>query len=62
MATRFTVAVTDDRYGTYYEERAVLAEIGAVLVVNDFRNEDEAIISLQDADGVLVYRKKELTY
>jgi D-3-phosphoglycerate dehydrogenase len=54
MATRFTVAVTDDRYGTYYEERAVLAEIGAVLVVNDFKNEDEAIISLQDADGVLV--------
>lgn len=54
MASRFTVAVTDDRYGTYDEERAVLAEIGADLVVNDFKTEDEAIAGLARADGVLV--------
>jgi D-3-phosphoglycerate dehydrogenase len=54
MAARFTVAVTDDRYGAYAEEKAVLAEIGAELVVNDFKNEDEAIAGLAAADGVLV--------
>jgi D-3-phosphoglycerate dehydrogenase len=54
MAARFTVAVTDDRYGSYAEEKAVLAEIGAELVVNDFKNEGEAIAGLASADGVLV--------
>ncbi len=54
MPAHFTVAVTDDRYGSYAEERAVLAEIGAELVVNDFKNEDEAIAGLRGADGVLV--------
>jgi D-3-phosphoglycerate dehydrogenase len=55
MAARFTVAVTDDRYGgAYDEERRVLAEIGAELVVNDFKTEDEAIAGLARADGVLV--------
>jgi D-3-phosphoglycerate dehydrogenase len=54
MAARFTVAVTDDRYGAYDEERAVLSEAGAELVVNNFRNEDEAIAGLAAADGVLV--------
>jgi D-3-phosphoglycerate dehydrogenase / 2-oxoglutarate reductase len=54
MASRFRVVVTDDRYGTYAEEKAVLAEIGAELAVNDFKNEDEAIAGLAAADGVLV--------
>jgi D-3-phosphoglycerate dehydrogenase len=54
MAVRFTVAVTDDRYGSYAEEKAVLAEIGAELVVNDYINEGEAIAGLAGADGVLV--------
>jgi D-3-phosphoglycerate dehydrogenase len=54
MAARFTVAVTDDRYGSYAEEQAVLAEIGAELVVNDFTSEAEAITGLAGADGVLV--------
>ena len=54
MAARFTVAVTDDRYGSYAEEKAVLTEIGADLVVNDFKNEDEAIAGLAGADGILV--------
>jgi D-3-phosphoglycerate dehydrogenase / 2-oxoglutarate reductase len=55
MAARYTVAVTDDRYGgAYDEERRVLAEIGAELVVNDFKTENEAIAGLARADGVLV--------
>ena len=54
MAARFTVAVTDDRYGAYAEEKAVLGEVGAELVVNDFKGEDEAIAGLAAADGVLV--------
>ena len=55
MGARFTVVVTDDRYGgAYGEERAVLAEIGAELVVRDFKSEDEAIAGLAAADGVLV--------
>lgn len=55
MASRFRVAVTDDRYGgAYDEERAVLAELGAELAVNDFKSEDEAIAGLAAADGVLV--------
>jgi D-3-phosphoglycerate dehydrogenase len=55
MAARFRVAVTDDRYGgAYAEEKAVLAEIGAELVVNDFKSEDEAIAGLAAADGILV--------
>jgi D-3-phosphoglycerate dehydrogenase len=54
MAARFTVVVTDDRYAAYDEEKAVLAEIGAALLVNDFKNEDEAIAGLAAADGVLV--------
>ena len=32
----------------------MLAEIGAELVVNDFKSEDEAIAGLAAADGVLV--------
>ena len=55
MAARFTVVVTDDRYGgAYGEEKAVLAEIGAELVVRDFKSEDEAIAGLAAADGALV--------
>jgi len=54
MAHRYTVVVTDDRYGAYDEERAVLAEIGAELVVSDFKTEDDAIAGLARADGALV--------
>jgi len=54
MAHRYTVVVTDDRYGAYDEERAVLAEIGAELVVSDFKTEDDAIAGRARADGVLV--------
>lgn len=51
---KFTVVVTDDRYGAYAEEKAVLAEVGAELVVRDFKGEDEAIAGLAAADGALV--------
>lgn len=51
---KFTVVVTDDRYGAYAEETAVLAEVGAELVVRDFKAEDEAIAGLAAADGALV--------
>ena len=54
MALRFRVVVTDDRYGAYAEEQAVLGEIGAELEVKDFKSEDEAIAGLCEADGVLV--------
>ena len=54
MAVRFRVVVTDDRYGAYAEEQAVLGEIGAELAVKDFKSEDEAIAGLREADGVLV--------
>jgi D-3-phosphoglycerate dehydrogenase len=54
MAARFKVVVTDDRYGNYREEQAVLAEIEAELVVRDFKSPEEAIDGLADADGVLV--------
>ena len=54
MAARFRVVVTDDRYGAYAEEQAVLGEIGAQLAVKDFKSEDVAIAGLREADGVLV--------
>ncbi len=54
MAARFKVVVTDDRYGSYPEEESVLAPIGAELIVRDFKNQEEAIAGLADADGALV--------
>lgn len=53
--SRFTVYVTDDRYGgSYGEEEAVLRAIDAKLVVRDFKDEAEAVKELKDADGILV--------
>jgi len=52
--SRFTVYVTDDRYGSYKEEEAVLNGIDAKLVVRNFTDEDEAVRELADADGILV--------
>jgi len=51
---RFTVFVTDDRYGSYREEEEVLSEIDARLLVRNFRSEEEATRELAEADGVLV--------
>ena len=52
--SRFTVVVTDDRYGSYAEEECVLSEIGATLEIRDLGNEAEAIRTLASADGILV--------
>jgi D-3-phosphoglycerate dehydrogenase len=50
----FRVMVTDDRYGTYAEEGAVLNEIGATLQVRNLASEEEAMATLPQADGILV--------
>jgi len=48
------VIVTDDRYGSYAEETAVLKEIGASVEVHNLGDEAETIEILRDADGILV--------
>ena len=54
MPRRFTVVVTDDRYGAYAEEEAVLGAIDAALEVRNFTSEEDAIAGLGGADGILV--------
>jgi D-3-phosphoglycerate dehydrogenase len=50
----FKVIVTDDRYGSYAEETAVLKEIGASVEVHNLGDETETTRVLRDADGILV--------
>jgi D-3-phosphoglycerate dehydrogenase len=50
----FKVLVTDDRYGSYEEEKTVLKEIGATVEVHNLGDETETIEVLRDADGILV--------
>ena len=50
----FKVIVTDDRYGSYTEETAVLKEIGAAVEVHNLGDETETARVLRDADGILV--------
>jgi len=52
----YTIIVTDDRYGSYAQENAVLEEIGSEVRVHNFSegDEDEAAAVLEEADGVLV--------
>ena len=50
----FKVIVTDDRYGSYTEETAVLKEIGASVEVHNLGDETETTRVLRDADGILV--------
>jgi D-3-phosphoglycerate dehydrogenase len=50
----FKVVVTDDRYGSYDEENAVLQEIGARVEVHDGMDEAETVRVLSDAHGILV--------
>jgi len=52
--SRFLVVVTDDRHGSYDEEKQVLSQIDATLEVHDFKNDLEAVEVLRNADGVLV--------
>ncbi len=53
MAT-YRVLVTDDRYGSYEEEKSVLKEIGAAVEVHNLGDESETARVLQDADAILV--------
>jgi D-3-phosphoglycerate dehydrogenase len=53
MATT-KVVVTDDRYGSYEEENAVLKEIGVSVEVHDRMDEAQTLRVLKDADGILV--------
>jgi D-3-phosphoglycerate dehydrogenase len=53
MAT-LKVVVTDDRYGSYEEENAVLKEIGVAVEVHDQMDEAETVRVLKQADGILV--------
>jgi D-3-phosphoglycerate dehydrogenase len=50
----FKVIVTDDRYGSYEEEKTVLKEIGASIEVHNLGGEAQTIEVLRDADGILV--------
>ena len=50
----FRVVVTDDRFGSYEEEKSVLSEIGCTVEVCDLNGRDEGLRALSNADGVLV--------
>ena len=50
----FAVVVTDDRFGSYKEEEAVLREAGARLTIRNLQGETEGIEALRKADAVLV--------
>ena len=52
--SRFRVVVTDDRFGSYKEEEAVLKEIDAGVEVHNLGSEEETIEVLKEADAVLV--------
>lgn len=52
--SRYRVAVTDDRFGSYREEEAELAGVGARLEVWNLKTEKEAEEALEHADGILV--------
>jgi len=50
----FKIAVTDDRYGNYAEEKNVLNQIGADLVILDPENKEEFDKGVVEADALLV--------
>lgn len=51
---RFKVVMTDDRHGTYEEEKRVLDTIDADLIIANCSTTDEVIKVCRDADGILV--------
>ncbi len=51
---KFTVVVTDDRFGSYGEEEEILAPLGARIVVKNLASEEEAVRELVSADAVLL--------
>ncbi len=50
---KFTVVVTDDRYGSYEEEKRVLGEVDARLLVRNLASAAEAKRELAQADAIL---------
>lgn len=50
----FHAAVTDDRFGSYDEERKQLDEVNADLSIHNLGNEAEAVEVLRNADAVFV--------
>jgi D-3-phosphoglycerate dehydrogenase len=50
----YKIVVTDDRYGSYEEEKGVLSPLHAELEVMNLQNQEEAAAALRDADGILV--------
>ncbi|MGA2974663.1 MAG: C-terminal binding protein [Spirochaetia bacterium] len=50
----YHVVVTDDRFGSYREEEAILSRIGASLEVRNLASEEEAITAFRNTDGILV--------
>ena len=51
---RFTVVIADDRYASYEEERAVLAEVDAAVTLFPSRSAAEARAVFAGADAILV--------
>lgn len=51
---KFKVIVTDDRYGNYDVEKAVLCPIGAEINIANCETFDEVLNTCRDADGIMV--------
>ncbi len=51
--SKYLVVVTDDRFGTYNEEKEVLKELDVELRVFNCTTEDDVIKVVKEADGVL---------
>jgi D-3-phosphoglycerate dehydrogenase / 2-oxoglutarate reductase len=51
---RFKIVMTDDRHKTYDEEKSVLKEIDAELVIANCVTPEDVIKECRDADGILV--------
>ncbi|MDD5017412.1 MAG: C-terminal binding protein [Eubacteriales bacterium] len=51
---KYNVVMTDDRHVDYEIERAILAEIGALLTICNCHTPDEVLVACHDADGILL--------
>jgi D-3-phosphoglycerate dehydrogenase / 2-oxoglutarate reductase len=51
---RFKVVMTDDRHKTYEEEKKVLGEIDAGIIITNCTTTQEVIDKCKDADGIMV--------
>ena len=56
----YRVVVTENLFGGYDEELAVLSEVGAELEVFDCRNREQLIEAVRDAHGVLMHTKRQI--